>query len=286
MLNYTNKKIIAYACGAGAKIDGCKDAPEYLYKSDLAMLINARWRDIYHSVKKNNYDIITDHCQHLSEDVSEVIRSGDFPIVIGGDHSMAIGTFSGVTSALKAEGEFGLIWFDAHMDSHTPSTSESGAIHGMPLACLLGYGDSRLCSIAGQKPKINPKHVCLIGVRSFEEGEKKLLNDLAIKIYYIDEVRQRGLYTIVEEAKKIVKQNTKAYGVTIDIDAFDPKFAPGTGALEDGGLSADETIEAFKLFSEDKDLKILEIAEYNHYLDKNDITYKLIANLLLSVFSV
>jgi arginase len=172
------------------------------------------------------------------------------------------------------------------MDSHTPSTSESGAIHGMPLACLLGYGDSRLCSIAGQKPKINPKHVCLIGVRSFEEGEKKLLNDLAIKIYYIDEVRQRGLYTIVEEAKKIVKQNTKAYGVTIDIDAFDPKFAPGTGALEDGGLSADETIEAFKLFSEDKDLKILEIAEYNHYLDKNDITYKLIANLLLSVFSV
>jgi arginase len=199
---------------------------------------------------------------------------------------MAIGTFSGVTSALKAEGEFGLIWFDAHMDSHTPSTSESGAIHGMPLACLLGYGDSRLCSIAGQKPKINPKHVCLIGVRSFEEGEKKLLNDLAIKIYYIDEVRQRGLYTIVEEAKKIVKQNTKAYGVTIDIDAFDPKFAPGTGALEDGGLSADETIEAFKLFSEDKDLKILEIAEYNHYLDKNDITYKLIANLLLSVFSV
>ena len=285
MFNEIDKKIIAYACGAGGKIDGCKDAPDHLYKSDLAKIINARWLDIYRSAKKNSYDIVRDHCQHLCKDVSEIVRSGGFPIAIGGDHSMAIGTFSGVTTALKAEGEFGLIWFDAHMDSHTVSTTESGAIHGMPLACLLGYGDKKLCQISSHKAKINPKHVCLIGVRSFDAGEKKLINDLGVKIYYMDEVRERGLLSIVEEAKKIVKQNTKAYGVTIDIDAFDPKYAPATGALEDGGLNAIETIEAFKLFAKDDDLKVVEIAEYNHYLDESDITYKLITNLLRSVFA-
>ena len=209
-----------------------------------------------------------------------MLDKGGFPISVGGGHSMAMGTWSGVTSALHVEGKFGLIWFDAHMDAHTPDTSDSGDYHGMPLAHLLGYGDEELRSIGGEIPKISPNHLCLVGIRSYEEGEANLLQKLGVRIFYIDEVKQRGLNDVVKEALTIVKNGTEGYGITIDVDAFDPEDAPGTGTKEPDGLRGEEAVKAFAMFNGDSDLKGLELAEYNHHLGNNGVTSKLIFDVL------
>lgn len=277
------KILIPYACGAGAKDQRCEDAPANLRKNFLDKHLQAKWLGEYKSQMQTPVDIIKDHCNHLCEDVMATINKGCFPITIGGDHSMAIGTWSGVTTALNAQGEFGLIWFDAHMDAHTPQTSDSGAYHGMPLAHLLGYGNEELCSIGSSQPKISPAHLCLIGIRSYEEQEANLLKKLGVRIFYINEVKERGLEEVIQDAIKIVKNGTKGYGITIDVDAFDPSDAPATGTKEPDGLHADEAIKAFRLFKGDKDLKAVELAEYNHYLENDDTTSKLIFDVLGAV---
>lgn len=272
--------LIPYSCGAGAKDKRCEDAPIYLRKNGLEKHLHAKWTSDYKSKMHDPLEIIKDHCNHLCNDVSATIKKGDFPITIGGDHSMAMGTWSGVTTSLNVQGQFGLMWFDAHMDAHTPQTSDSGAYHGMPLAHLLGYGDEALCSIGSTQPKISPEHLCMIGIRSFEEKEASLLKKLGVRIFYIDEVRERGLQEVIKDAIKITKNGTKAYGITIDVDAFDPQDAPATGCKEVNGLRSFEAIEAFTIFKNDPDLKAVELAEYNHYLEQDEKTSKLIFELL------
>jgi arginase len=281
--------LIGYASGDGARITTCEDAPDALQRGGLADYLNkrglsARWSDIYHSPLDNtepeSVELVKDYCTNLCKNVSASITNDNFPVSLGGDHSMAIGTWSGVTSALHAQGEFGLIWFDAHMDSHTPNTSHSGAIHGMPLACLLGHGDEDLRNIGGSGAKLKPEHVCLIGIRSYEEEEAKLLETLGVRVFFMQEIRDRGLTQVINEALQIVKTGTKGYGVTIDIDVLDPEAAPATGSLEPNGLLAAETFRAVKHIGSDPDLKALEIAEYNPNLDNNGDTAKLIYRLL------
>jgi arginase len=274
------KILIPYACGEGAKDVRCADAPANLKRMGLGKHLGAKWASEYKSEKIGKFEIIKDSCTKLSDDVIKVIEKGGFPITIGGDHSMAMGTWSGVTTALNMQGNFGLIWFDAHMDAHTPQTSDSGAYHGMPLAHLLGYGDEELCSIGSNMPKISPHHLCLIGIRSYEEKEANLLQKLGVRIFYIDEVKKRGLNDVVNEALQIVKKNTDGYGITIDVDAFDPDEAPGTGTIEPDGLHREDAVKAFSLFKDDSDLKALELAEYNKHLDKKSITSKLIFDVL------
>jgi arginase len=279
------KILIPYACGAGAKDKRCEDAPAYLRKNGLDKYLQAKWLSEYKSQMQTTAEIIKDHCNNLCQDVMATINKGDFPITIGGDHSMAMGTWSGVTTALNAQSEFGLIWFDAHMDAHTPQTSDSGAYHGMPLAHLLGYGDEELCSIGSKQPKISPEHICMIGIRSYEEKEANLLKKLGVRIFYIDEVKERGLQEVIKDAIKIAKNGTKAYGITIDVDAFDPEDAPATGTKEANGLKAFEAINSFNLFKNDKNLKAVELAEYNHYLENDNTTSKLIFDVLGAVLN-
>jgi arginase len=174
--------------------------------------------------------IIVDFNRRLAECVSDAIGHHFFPVVIGGDHCNAIGTWNAVACSLNEP--LGLIWIDAHMDAHTKETSPSGAWHGMPLACLMGYGVKELAQLKRERPILNPKHLCLIGVRSFEEGEAALLKRLNVKIYYIDEVKRRGLHEVLKEAIDHVNQGTKGYGVSLDVDVIDPSEAPGTGSLE------------------------------------------------------
>ena len=278
------KILIPYACGEGAKDNGCADAPKHLKNIGLGSHIKARWTGEYKSDKTDKYEIIKDSCSRLSDDVIKAVSKGNFPITIGGDHSMAVGTWSGVTTGLNVQGNFGLIWFDAHMDAHTPQTSDSGAYHGMPLAHLLGYGDEDLCSVGSNMPKISPAHLCLIGIRSFEEKEANLLQKLGVRIFYIDEVKRRGLHDVISEALKIVKNYTQGYGITIDVDVFDPSEAPGTGTKEPDGLHRAEAVEAFCVFKGDKDLRAVELAEYNHHLGNKGITSKLIFDILGAIF--
>lgn len=224
--------------------------------------------------------IVADLCERLGAHVADLVSEKNFFTVIGGDHASAIGTWSGAAKALHAQGKIGLIWIDAHMDSHTPETSPSGNIHGMPLACLLGYGDSSLTNLLASFPKLKPENVCLIGVRSFEEGEADLLEKLGVRIFFMGEVEQRGLEAVMKEALQIATQDTVGFGVTIDIDSIDPKEAPGTGVSEENGLSANDLCHALKQVAKHENFVGAEIVEFDPGRDKEHMTEILITRLL------
>jgi arginase len=209
-----------------------------------------------------------------------LVKQNNFFCVVAGDHSSAIGTWSGVYDAIHQQGDLGLIWIDAHMDAHTPETSPSGNIHGMPLACLLGYGYKNLISILQNAPKLKPENICLIGVRSFEEGEENLLKNLGVKVYFMDEVQSRGFKSVMQEATHHVKKNTAKFGVTIDIDAIDPIEAPGVDVPEPNGIRINELREGFQEIINDKKLLGVEIVEFDPHLDINQQTEKLVVSLI------
>lgn len=217
-------------------------------------------------------------CQILALRTAELTRQKEFFIVTGGDHTSAIGTWSGVCEAL--EGPLGLIWVDAHMDSHTPATSVSGRFHGMPLASLLGRGDSRFTQLLSSEPKLNPAQLCLIGVRSYEEGEAELLKQLQVRIYFMDEVKQRGLQAVFKEALELVNRGTAGYGLSLDVDSLDPREAPGVDVPEPDGLTVKDLSEALCLVAGDLRLKGVEIVEFNPHKDINQLTEKAIVELI------
>lgn len=213
----------------------------------------------------------------LAREVERVLRAGKFPLVVGGDHSCAIGTWNGVRRALAARGPLGLVWIDAHMDSHTFATTQSGQLHGMPLAALLGEGDAAL---TGPAPTLRPQHVCLIGVRSFEAGEAALLHRLGVRVFAMAEVRRRGLATVFDEALAIVRQGTAGFGVSIDLDALDPAEAPGTGLPVPGGLGRVELAAALTRLRDDPAFVALEIVEYDPHRDRDRRTADVVGALV------
>src|SRR5512135_1296706 len=208
----------------------------------------------------------------LAAEVEAVLQAGNFPLVVGGDHSCAIGTWSGVHHALAGTGPLGLIWIDAHMDSHTFATTPSGQLHGMPLACLLGHGESALTAIDGAEAKLRPEHVCLIGVRSFEAGEAALLHRLGLRVFDMDEVRRRGLAAVFDEALAIVRRGTAGFGVSVDLDALDPAEEPGVGTPVPGGLRRAELAAALTRLRGEPAFVAMEIVEYNPRRDRGHAT--------------
>lgn len=208
----------------------------------------------------------------LAAEVERVLLAGHFPLVVGGDHSCAIGTWSGVHRVLAERGPLGLIWIDAHMDSHTFATTPSGQIHGMPLAALLGHGETALTTIDGTGPKLRPEHVCLVGVRSFEAGEAALLHRLGVRVFAMEEVRRRGLAGVFDEALAIVRNGTAGFGVSIDLDALDPDEEPGVGTPVAGGLTRAELAQALGQLGGDPAFVALEIVEYNPRRDRGHAT--------------
>jgi arginase len=172
---------------------------------------------------------VHDLCARLCADVRDALADGALPIVVGGDHSCAIGTWSGVHSFLGAGPAPGLLWLDAQMDSHTPETTYSGAIHGMPLACLLGVGDKRLVEVGGAGPKLRPEHTVLLGVRSYELEEAELLQRLGVREMAAPELSRRGFETCFAEALDIVHRAACGFGIRIDLDVFEPRRVPGVG---------------------------------------------------------
>lgn len=219
----------------------------------------------------------------LAAEVERVLANGHFPLVVGGDHSCAIGTWSGVYRALAGRGPIGLVWIDAHMDSHTFATTPSGQIHGMPLAVLLGHGDAALTVIDGANAKLSPEHVCLIGVRSLEAGEAALLHRLGVRVYDMDEIRRRGLATVFDEALAIVRNGTAGFGVSIDLDALDPDEEPGVGTPVPGGISRAELAAAMAHLRDDPAFVAMEIVEYNPRRDRGHATADAAGTLLDAV---
>ncbi len=283
-------RILGVAIGRGAGDEGCQRGPESLRARGLtAYLVRAGVPAQWHATLRASRTLpplasVRQLSTRQAQEVGRLRSRGQFPLVLGGDHSCGIGTWSGVARALRPRGALGLVWIDAHMDAHLPSTSPTGNLHGMPLACLLGQGDPHLSSLA-ETPAVRPEHLCLVGIRSYEEGEAALLARLGVRVMHIDEVKRRGVTAALDEAIAIATRGTAGYGLSIDLDAVDPADAPGVGTPVEGGLGQQELLDALAHHAGDARLQALEIAEYNPLHDRDGRTAALAMRLAAAVLS-
>lgn len=282
--------LLGYACDLGTSRPGTETGPSKIINAKAMAQLNNLISDyecLYptaHAYGLAAMPLLHEINTRLAAHTEELSRSGKRSIILGGDHSCAIGTWSGVATGLDPSGDLGLIWFDAHMDSHTPETTPSDNIHGMPLAALLGYGDPTLTNLRRPTPKIKAEHLCLIGVRSFEPDEQALLESLKVRIFYMEEIEARGIEVVLREALSIATTNTAGFGISFDLDALDPAEAPGVGTPEPKGLHAKPLMAALQAWKNHPLLLGLEIAEFNPTLDVKEMTEAIIFELISSLF--
>ncbi|BAU26059.1 arginase [Aneurinibacillus soli] len=219
--------------------------------------------------------------QELCEAVSFQMGKGRFPLVIGGDHSIAIGTIAGV---LQHRPNTGVIWFDAHGDMNTADTSPSGNIHGMSLAVSLGYGHERLTEIGGIDQKLMPENVVLIGARALDPGEKRFIQERGIKVFTMHEIDRLGMARVMEEALQIVTARTDGVHLSLDLDGLDPHDCPGVGTPVIGGINYRESHLAMEILAEAGVLTSAEFVEVNPILDRMNQTARVAVGLMGSVF--
>lgn len=224
---------------------------------------------------------IRDVNSQLCDAVSKEIGTGHFPLVLGGDHSIAIGTIKGVLQHLN---RLGVIWFDAHTDVNTHETTYSGNIHGMSLAVALGYGHSDLVSIGGMDKKLRPENVVIIGARSIDQGERTFLKEKGIRVFTMHDIDRYGMKYVMDEALQIVTNGTDGVHLSFDLDGMDPVEAPGVGTPVSGGLSYRESHFAMEMLYERNCLVSAEFVEVNPMLDQNNKTAKTAVELIGSVF--
>jgi len=222
-------------------------------------------------------------CEELAAEVQRVMRAGEFPIILGGDHSIAAGSIAGAASFYHEQQQpIGLIWFDAHADMNTPETTFSGNVHGMPLGALLGYGAPELTHVAGFSPKLDPRYCAHIGARDLDPAERELIRKLDMRFFTMRELDERGMNACIGEAIEIAKQAPGGYFVTLDIDALDPGDAPGSGTVVRGGLTYRESHLALEKIAEAGGMIAFEVVEINTALDVNNRTAELGVELILS----
>ncbi len=286
-------EIIGVACGEGAQDKRCDCGPDALRQANVCtrlqkLGLSATWAETIRpdsSADDTPLRVVKGICARLAQHVHASALQGKLPVVVGGDHSCAIGTWKGMASALRPSGALGLIWIDAHMDAHTPQTTPSGALHGMPLACLLGFGDDELTQL-NDGLRLSPQHVCLIGVRSYESSEAELLRGLGVRVFFADEVSRRGLAAVLRDALELVQAGTAGFGLTLDLDAIDPSEAPGVSTPEPGGLRASELIAASAMLQGHPALRYVEIVEYNPLRDHDGVTADIVSDLLQAMLAV
>ena len=226
---------------------------------------------------------ILEVCSELAERTREILDQGNFPLVLGGDHSIAMGTVSGVSAHFRERDEsIGLIWFDAHGDMNIPGTSPSGNIHGMPLAHLLGRGDADLANIMGFAPKVKPENVAIIGLRSLDAGERKIIRDSGIKALTLRDIDERGMANVAAEAIEVVTNGTSRFHLSFDVDGCDPSVIPGSGTLVPGGVRFREAHLLMEYCADAGRLCSLEIVELNPFLDHKNVSAERTLELILS----
>ncbi len=221
--------------------------------------------------------------EELSVKVEAALEEGALPVVLGGDHSIAIGSVAGLASYYRKRGKrIGIIWLDAHADSNTPETSPSGNIHGMPLAVLLGRGARELTHVGGFAPKVLPENTVIIGARSVDPGERELLKSLGIRVFTMSELDERGMADVVMEAVEIASLGTAGLHVTMDMDFIDPFYAPGVGTPERGGATYRESHFAMEKIADSGRVLSVELTEINPVFDIANQTALLAVELILS----
>jgi arginase len=226
---------------------------------------------------------IAQTCTRLAEMVEKAADNGRVPLVLGGDHSIAIGTVSGMSRHFRKAGlKLGLIWIDAHADMNTPATSPSGNVHGMPLACCIGMGPSELTHIGGSAPQIEAASVALVGLRSVDDVEGLNVRGTGVHPFTMRDIDERGLREVISEAIEIVTAGTAGFHLSFDMDAVDPREAPGVGTPVRGGITYREAHLAMELIGDSGRMTSLEIVEVNPVLDEANRTALLAVELATS----
>ncbi len=224
---------------------------------------------------------VIDVCERVAAMVERHCGPEDFPLVIGGDHSIALGSIAGV---VRARGPVGVIWIDAHADFNTPESTPSGNIHGMPLAALVGVGEKRLVELGGIGRKVDPTSVVIIGSRDLDPGEKAFLREVGVNVFTMKEIDRLGLAAVMEQAIELATRDTNGLHISFDMDAVDPDYAPGVGTPVAGGLTYREAHLSLELIADSGKMTSLEIVEVNPTLDHENRTAIMAAELILSAF--
>lgn len=226
---------------------------------------------------------IAESCNNLARTVKRVLDEGGFPLVLGGDHSMSIGTIAGIAGHCREHGKtLGVIWIDAHSDINTGETSPTGNIHGMPVAVSIGLGVDELCNVGGEFRKLEPENIVMIGLRSVDLGEKQIIRDKGIKAYTMAEIDRERIAVVIDETIAYLKERVDHIHVSFDLDSIDPAIAPGVGTPVPGGLTYREAHFLMETIAERGGLSSLEVAEVNPILDSVNKSSRLAAELVAS----
>lgn len=221
----------------------------------------------------------------LARKVEKIVQKNEFPLILGGDHSIAIGTISGIAAnARRKHKSVGVFWIDAHGDFNSPESSPSGNIHGMPLAICVGLGPRELRSIDGSFRKIDPTNVAVIGLRNIDHDEGKNIKNLGVHIYTMGDIDKYGIHRIMEEAFEEVVSKVDYLHVSLDLDSVDPVFAPGVGTPVKGGLDYREAHLIMEMIAESKRMTSLELVEVNPILDTRNQSAEFAVELVESAF--
>lgn len=227
---------------------------------------------------------IAEACRATARQVRRALAGGRVPIVLGGDHSLAAGSVSGVSAHFrKSKQKIGLLWIDAHGDINTPETTRSGNVHGMPLAALLGLGPAPLTKIEGSFRKVDPDRVALVGIRDLDPGERDTLRELGCRVFTMTEIDERGIAAAMRDAIRVVSgPEAGPFHVSFDLDGVDPDFAPGVGTAVEGGLTYREAHFAMELVAETQRMSSMDVVEINPVFDEKNRTGRLAMELVLS----
>ncbi len=228
---------------------------------------------------------ITHTCAKEAELVVKTLEAGKVPLVVGGDHSIAVGTVAGVAEFYRRQNQrVGLIWIDAHSDINTPETSPSGNVHGMPLAAIMALGPADLVNIFGFAPKVHPENCVLVGVRDIDSIERENIRRAGIEVFTMRDIDERGMRAVMEEALRMAGRGTAGYHVSLDMDWVDPEDAPGVGTPVRGGATYREAHLAMEIIADHGRMCSFEIVEVNPVIDEHNRTADLAVELAQSAF--
>ena len=228
---------------------------------------------------------ILEVCTTLCAQTDEALSDGFTPLVIGGDHSIAMGTVSGVASHFaRKDQDIGLIWFDAHGDMNLPGISPTGNIHGMPLAHLLGRGDEELASIGGLCPTVKPQNVVLIGIRDIDDGERSIIRESGITTFTMRDIDEIGMTEVCKRTLDVVTTDTAGFHISFDVDGCDPSVIPGSGTLVPGGVSFREAHQLLENCADTGAMVSMEVVELNPFLDQGNVSAERAVMLIQSAF--
>jgi arginase len=251
---------------------------------DLGNITVKQPEEQHYGEKRAKYlEEIAETCKELAEIVQKTLEDGFLPIVLGGDHSIAVGALSGVSAFFrKQQKKVGYVWLDAHGDMNTPETSPSGNVHGMPLAAVMGYGAPELTELLGFKPKVEPRNVALVGVRELDAREKRLVKESGMHVFTMRDIDERGLREVMTEAIRFATDDTGGLAVSLDMDFVDPADAPGVGTPVRGGVTYREAHLAMEILADSEAMVSFEVVEINPVIDEHNRTALLGVELVLS----